>query len=561
MLIKNSRKVKVFGFLILLIFLFGQPLQTQASWFETDGPLLKIDDVVFSEADFQNWWQEWHEPENPVPDDMTIFINWHLQVREAQNMELAENRTYQRKVEIFLKSRSLMMLRQEEIDGRMQKPEPGELRAQYDATLQPIIDLEILQIADQNEAKKILALCQTGTDMKEAAIASGIAEPRIIVRENGRPGSVSEFFAPIFADTVEAGQFKLLQGSGGVWLLVEVVSKTSGSDTDFAEQEESLHRKFFRTQEPGLNSALLDRIRQKYSPVVDEEVLVGIEDLKPGDPGLQKTVMTIADVKVPAWKVARLLHDEQKMYKDRQGQLTMTVAALKKMIIANIETQTMVSLEAHNRHYELKPPFKSTYDFYCQRRLIKEFEKVVIWPQVDVTEADIAAEYKRMVTQFSQADVVEVAWVQLADERLSELLTLELKQGHDFFKVMEPYFPQGVESAKTSEDKLRPAIREIVATLAPGQVSAPVKKGEYTFFVKLFRRFEDQHSSLADVSEMLRMQLREAGFAEARSNMLTTLKKRSRIVMKKSRWHKLREELLKNVKIVDSPTPAQGEEK
>jgi len=560
-LINMSRLVKISVFLVLLIFLSGQPLTTQASWFETDGPLLKIDDIVFSEVDFQNWWQEWREPESPVPDDMTIFIDWQLQVREAQDMELDQNRSYQRKVEIFLKSRSLMMLRQEEIDGRMQKPEPGELRAQYDATLQPIIDLEILQVADQKEAEKILTLCQAGTDMKEAAIASGIADPRIIVREKGRPGSVSEFFVPLFADDVAAGQFKLLQGSGGVWLLVKVVSKTAGSDADFAKQEESLRRKFFRAQEPGLNRALLDSIRQKYSPVVDDAVLSGIEELKPGDPGLQKTVMTIADVKVPAWQVARLLHDEQKMYKDRRGQPTMTVADLKKMIIANIETQTMISLEAHNRHYELKPPFNSTYDFYCQRRLIKEFEKVVIWPQVKVTEADIEAEYKRMVAQFSQADVVEVAWVQLSDERLSELLTTELKQGHDFFKVMEPYFPQGVEHAKTSEDKLRPAIREIVATLAPGQVSAPVKKGENTFFVKLFRRFEDQHSSLAEVTDMLRLQLQEAKYAEVRNNLLATLNKRSKINVKKSRWRKLREELLKNSKVVDSPTPAQGEEK
>jgi len=560
-LINMSRLVKISVFWVLLISLSGQPLKTQASWFETDGPLLKIDDVVLNEADFQNWWQEWREPESPVPDDMSIFIDWQLQVREARNMELGENLTYQRKVEIFLKSRSLMMLRQEEIDGRMQKPEPGELRAQYDATLQPIIDLEILQIADQKEAEKILTLCQAGTDMKEAATASGIADPRIIVREKGRPASVSEFFAPLFADAVAAGQFKLLQGSGGVWLLVKVVSKTAGSDADFTGQEETLRRKFFRAQEPGLNRALLDSLRQKYNPVVDEAVLIGIEDLKPGDSGLQKTVMTIADVKVPAWQVTRLLRDEQKMYKDRRGQSTMTVADLKKMIIANIETQTMISLEAHNRHYELKPPFKSTYDFYCQRRLIKEFEKVVVWPQVKVAEVEIEAEYKRMVAQFSQADVVEVAWVQLADERLSELLTKELKQGHDFFKVMEPYFPQGVEHAKTSEDKLRPEIREIVATLAPGQVSAPVKKGENTFFVKLFRRFEDQHSSLADVTDMLRLQLQEAKYAEVRNSLLATLKKRSKIVVKKSRWRKLREELLENSKDVDLPIPAQGEEK
>jgi hypothetical protein len=556
-----SRLIKIFALLVLIIFLSGAPVKTQAFWFETDGPLLRIDDVSFTEADFKNWWQEWRESDSSVPEEMESFINWQLLTREARKMELDESRTYKRKVEIFLKSRSLMLLRQEEIGGHMQKPEPGQLRAQYDATLQPIIDLEILQIADQETAEKILAQCQAGTGMKEAAIASGIAKPMIMVREKGRPGNVSNFFTPLFADSVAVGQFKLLQGSGEVWLLVKVVTKTAGSDADFAEHEDSLRKKFLRAQEPALNSALLNNIRQKYSPVVDEVVLAGVEDLKPGDPGMQETVLTIGDVEVPAWQVVRLLQEERKMYSDRHGRTTMEVADLKKMIIANIETQTMISLEARDRHYELKPPFKSTYDFYCQRRLIKEFEKVVIWPQVKVTADDIAAEYKRMVAQFSQADVVEVAWVQLADERLSERLTAELKQGHDFFKVMEPYFPQGVEYAKTSEDKLRPAIREIVATLAPGQVSAPIHKGENTFFVKLFRRFEDQHSSLEDVSGMLRMQLQEAKFAEVRNNLLATLKKRSKIVVKKKRWHKLRDALLKDSTVVDLPTPAQGEDK
>jgi len=43
--------------------------------------------------------------------------------------------------------------------------------------------------------------------------------------------------------------------------------------------------------------------------------------------------------------------------------------------------------------------------------------------------------------------------------------------------------------------------------------------------------------------------------------LLATLKKRSKIVVNKSRWRKLREALLKNSTIVDSPTSAQGENK
>ena len=546
------------GFLLVFC---GRPWAVRAAWFGEEGPLLKINGVVYNEDDFRGWWREWREPETPVPDDMNIYIDWQLQVQEARHMELDENRSYQRKVEIFLKSRSLMMLRQEEIDGRMKMPEPGQLRAQYDATLQPIINLEILQVADKKQAEEILKLCREGSEIKAAAIKAGIAEPQVLVREEGRPEIVSDFFKPLFADSVEVGHLQLLEGRNGAWLLVKVTAKVSGSDEDFAKFEEQLRNQFIRKQEPDLNKRLMTSLRQKYKPVVNQELLDKIDGLEPDDPVLKETVLTIGEVTVPAWQVARLLRDEQKLYRNRQGELTIPLDKLKRTIITNIETQTMVSLEARNRHYELKPPFKSTYEFYCQRRLIKELERTVIGPQVKVTEAEIEAEYNKMAAQFSQADVVEVAWVQLADERLSKLITAELKQGRDFFKVMEPYFPQGVEYAKKSEDKLQPEVREIVKTLAPGQVSAPIQKGEETFFVKLFRRFGDQRSTLEEVSDMLRQKLRKEKFIKLREDLLTTLRDNTKIEIEKSRWRKLRQELVAETASAAQPSRVQGDDK
>jgi len=553
--------LQIVVFLCPLLVLPGLSGPAEAGWFGNNGPLLEINDISYNEADFRNWWQEWREPEMVVPEDLTVYIEWQLQVQEARKMELDDNPSYQRKVEIFLKSRSLMMLRQEEIDRRMTTPEPGQLRALYDATLQPVIDLEMLQVADRETAARIMKLCQEGQEMKAAAIASGIANPHVMTREKGRPVSVSEFFKPLFADTVKAGQLELLEGENGVWLLVKVVAKTAGSDEDFAEYEEKLRRQFFRDQEPALNTALMQRLRHKYKPLVNQEVLGRLDDLKPGDPGLLETVMTVGEVEVPAWQVARLLKEEKKMYRGKQKASTLSVVKLKKMILTNIETQTMVSLEALDRHFERKPPFNTTYEFYCQRRLIKEFEYVVIGPQVEVTQAEIESEYDKMAARFSRADVVEVAWVQLADERLSNLIAAELKQGRDFSKVMKPYFPQGVEYAKQSEDKLQPELRDIVKTLAPGQVSAPVQKGENTFFVKLIRRFGDQRLTLDQVAGRLRKRLLKEKFAEVREQVLTTLKKGSKTDVNKSRWRKLREALLQEPAAADQTTRAQGENK
>ena len=561
MLMKNNLWLRLLVLCGILLIFCGRPRIVRASWFGSDAQLLKINDVVYDEADFRGWWREWREPETAVLDNLDIYIDWQLQVQEARHMELDQNRSYQRKVEIFLKSRSLMLLRQEEIDERMEMPESEQLRAKYNATLQPIIDLEILQIADQKQAEEILQLGRAGAEIKDAAIKVGIADPQVLVREQGRPEIVSDFFKPLFADSVKTGHLQLLEEKNGVWFLIKVVAKKSGSDEDFAEFEDKLRNEFIRKQEPALNQALMTSLREKYQPVVNQELLDKIDNLQKDDPLFKESVLTIAEVEVPVWQVVRLLKSEEKLYRNRQGKLTIPLDQLKKMVIANIETQTMVSLEARNRHYELRPPFQSTYEFYCQRRLIKELERVVIGPRAQVSEAEIEAEYKRMLDQFGQADVVEVAWVQLADERLSKLIAAELKQGRDFFKVMEPYFPQGVDYTKSSEEKLQPEIREIVKTLAPGQVSAPVQKNDETFFVKLFRRFGDQHLSLDEVTGSLQQKLKKEKFAKARAELLATFRANSKIVIGKSRWRKLQRELAAERDSTGQLSLTQGEDK
>ena len=551
--------LKIFFLLCLSILFCGVPQEASAFWFSGGEPLLKINDVAYTSSDFRVWWREWREPGSKLPKDMTPFVEWMLLVQEARNMELGDNREYRRKVDIFLKSRSLMMLKHEEVDSHLKEPEKEVLWSDYEKEYLPIFEVKILQLADQAVAEKIFKACVDGADFKEAALASGLSEPRFLSRKGVRPRSVSEAFKPLFEPGVEKGRFFLVVGATGSWMVVEVVDKQEASDEDFAGKKEGLQKKYFRSLERRLNTALIESLRQKYKTVIDDEALARIDTLAAGDDALQDTVITIGDLSVPAWQVLRLIENERKMFRGRQGQEIMPIEKIKKLVFDNILAQTLVSLEARNRHYEKKPPFKATYEFYCQRRLIKELEKAVIWSQVKVTKADLEHEYESMAEHFQQADEVEVVWIQLADDRLSQLLTKELNQGRDFFKVMEPYFPQGVEYAKEKEDRLQPVLREIVSGLEPGQVSAPVKSGEDTFFVKLIRRIGNQSLSFDEVAEMLHTRLMEEGFSASRKELLETLKSRSQIVVKERTWRKLRNELLKEAASVDKSSRSKGD--
>ena len=128
--------LKIFFLLCLSVLFCGVPQEASAFWFSGGEPLLKINDVAYTSSDFRVWWREWREPGSKLPKDMTPFVEWMLLVQEAREMELEDNREYRRKVDIFLKSRSLIMLKQEEVVSRLKEPEKEVLWLEYEKKYQ-----------------------------------------------------------------------------------------------------------------------------------------------------------------------------------------------------------------------------------------------------------------------------------------------------------------------------------------------------------------------------------------------------------------------------------------
>ncbi len=90
---------------------------------ESQAVLARINGRAYTAQDFRDWWHHFREEEMPFPPTPDPFVDWHLLVQEAQRMELTNSPSFQRKVQVFLRARSLMLLKHDEVDSRIRLDE------------------------------------------------------------------------------------------------------------------------------------------------------------------------------------------------------------------------------------------------------------------------------------------------------------------------------------------------------------------------------------------------------------------------------------------------------
>ena len=149
-----------------------------------------------------------------------------------------------------------------------------------------------------------------------------------------------------------------------------------------------------------------------------------------------------------------------------------------------------------------------------------------------------------MADHFRQPEEVDIAWVRTADRELARKVQLELMEGRDFFKVMSPRFGAGIEMKKLPLGALDPFLQEIVADLAPGQVSSPVEKGDEIVFVKLIRRHQGQPTPLVKVAAGLAEKLQKERSSKLEREMLTKLRSHSSVKVRPQVWKQVYKNLL-----------------
>ncbi|PKN23059.1 MAG: hypothetical protein CVU68_02395 [Deltaproteobacteria bacterium HGW-Deltaproteobacteria-3] len=489
-----------------------------AAWFWEETNLATVNGTEYSAQDFKNWWWNWREEATPLPESPEEFIEWQLLVQEATRMQLFLEPTYRSKVGTFLKVRSLMLLQEEEVNGKVSVSD-GEVRNFYREEYIPngILSVEEFIALKPEEGGA------TYHEEKVFRIPQLQGEWRALLQD----AKVGEITQPVTMD------------KGVVVLKIE---ERHGEDPQDLEQLKGIILKKLQTRKADeLTARLVDILGKKYNMQVDEEVLAQIDLSPPTEELASKLVISSKQGDVTAANFWGSLQSE-KNFREKNKFPPEEVDVLKKRVLASMIAQTVVSWEAADRHYEEKEPFKWVYRFYCDHRLNKEIEKRLVEPKVKVDEPELEQFYRENSERFSHPEMVDFMLLEGEAHTISAMWQ-KISTGHDFFEVAAEHVPGGPSLQQMPVSQLGPELKEIVSSLRPGEVSLPFAFKDGSALVRLVKYREKVPVSFLQVKEQIRQELSRLKYQQVREELLRRLKEGSEISINPKVWKKLRKEL------------------
>ncbi len=478
-----------------------------------------------------------------VHDSLDPYIDFLLIADEAAAMQLSDDPGYKKKLEVFLKVRSLMQLKADEVGAKSVIPQRDELWQAYQEQYTPLFDLRMLAVQDDEQSQQLQQLISQGAPF------GALLETAGLVGKAEQFDSTGLIRFTRIPEVLRAAVLPLRQGEivgpvkyGHVWYFIEVLQRQEGSEEDFERLKQRLIRESLKRQELELTEKLLQQIKQDYSVQVNQAVIDSITEAGVAPGQEDQIAIVIDELKIPAsFLYSSIQKGQQLRGNAKRG--AETFEATKNRVVNDMLVQVLTEKAALDRHYEEIPPLKPVYEFYRKYRLTKEFERVVVEPQVAVSEEDIEKYYQENGEQFAEQGTIEYAKVTTNEEALAEDIARKLKNGADFFSVMEPISPTGVQVKKEPLAHLSPVIQDAVKSLASGQV-VTVADGANTHFIKVVRAVETNLMPLEQVREMIRKTLEKQQFKDVRKNYVERLRERSTIKVNQGKWQTLRKELL-----------------
>ena len=533
------RRLNCVKVLVLLLAL-GLGWAKAYGWMSGNTWLVKINGQKYTKDDYLHWWENWKDKDTPPPESLEPFIDWFLLVQEGERMRLFETPEFRRKVRIFLEVRALMLLKGEEVDKKI-KITPEEIRKVYERDYVPLLHVRAVNFPSQEEARAFLA------KLKSKSMEDLVKEE--FPKRNRRAFDWGWRRPSLFPKDVRALLLKAGKGQvvgplhwmGKYWIF-KVVDKKGARDEDFEKMKENIRVRLWKEEEHRLTARLMERLKKKYHVWVDEALLKSLDVEHPREEDLDKPILKMGKMELKVKDFIALVDKELK-FRRKYRFSTRDMERIKRSVMANLIAQTLTSWEAMSRHYEEKPPFKWLYRFYCQRRLIKELEAQLFWPKVKVTPDEAEKYYREHPQEFRLPDLVKVAMVQTSDEKVAKAMARALERGEDFFEVARKFTFHEALVHRVPLDHLAKPVKEVLATLAPGEVGGPVKVGNYFYLVKLIERKSGRLKPFETVKGEIIEKLKKKKFQEIRSRYLAELKKRSDIKVNEAAWKKLKEEI------------------
>ncbi|MFH1020474.1 MAG: peptidylprolyl isomerase [Pseudomonadota bacterium] len=512
-----------------------------ASWPWDEAKLATVNGTDYSAEDFKNWWRNWREETTPLPESPEEFIEWHLMAQEAEKMQLFLEPTYRSKVGTFLKVRSLMLLQQEEVNEKTSVSDE-EIRDYYREQYIPKLRARVFYYTAGSPAEERMTALREGKLSVEELLALKPEEGGVTFHEEKwfRVPQLQGEWRTILQDVAPGDITQPVTMDKGVVVLN--IEERQGDDPQDLEQLKGIMVKKLQNLKTDERTVrLVESLAKKFSVQVDEEVLAQITQDPLAEDLAAKTVISSTQGDISAANFWANLQSE-KGFREKNKFPGEEFGALKKRVLAGIISQTVVSWEALDRHYEEKEPFKWMYRFYCEHRLNKEFEKRFLEPKAKVEEAELEKFYQENAERFSQPEVVDFMMLEGESQAISRMWR-EISAGRDFSEVASGHVSGGVPLQQKPVSQLSAELKEHLLPLRKGEVSLPFAFKNGSAVVRLVDHREKVPVPLSRVREQISQELSRRKYLQAREELLRRLKDGSEISINPKVWHKLRKEL------------------
>lgn len=523
---------------LLMTFLSISP--AVAGWWGDD-TLVTIDGTRHTTEDFKRWWGFYNDSNMTLPKTPDIYIDWLLLAREGKRMKLDEDPSFRHKTEVFLKVRSLLMLQQEEVNGKI-KITDAALRKRYEKMYTPMWLLERLQFPDEKSAQTARQQLMDGTVTLDELIKRPADQggPTVSREDWRRPVGIDPGWADLFRK-LDVGETTKPRKDLGVYSFYYLKKKEDGSDADFAKVRSTIKDALWSEQAGSLTAALIFRLREKFNVRVDEKRLADLKLDLPADSYGDEPIITTNHGDVSEKRFMAILRQDQQLRKPGEHE-KIDVDQVKNRVLNGIIQQNITDWEALDRHYEKREPFKWAYQFNIKHRLTTAVQNRLFAPELTVSEQEIKDYYAKNISSYTQPEMVNLVLLQDKDGDVDRVWR-EVATGKDFFKTAKEETKQPVTAQPMPYPHLDPKVQKIIDGLAKGETSRPFTMLDQRFLVHLVSRTPAQPVPFEKVSQNIRTTLFQQKVAEQRKKYLDLLKSKSEIKVNESNWQEVQKEL------------------
>jgi len=547
------RKIVFFlAVIILSVCLLEYSEKEASAAFWSDSRLVTINGREYTSDEFKNWWSHWNDKKTlPVPDSPDLFIDQQLLIQQAIEMEHDQNPRYLNQLRVFLKFRSLMALRNEEINSKI-KISDEDINKYFYENYSPVYFLQVLTFKDLTTAVEAYTKMEPFNGQPAGRLF--VADFQGLDPDDGGPLSYEE---------AKATPDKILKAKKEAWLevikklkpgdiarpfvikeggehavILRLESRTRPGDEEVESKKSTIKSIIFKARSRQKTKQLIEKLMDKYHVVIDEELLAQVDlDKEYKEDFLRKTVISMDDLEVT---VADLIINMKKEVKVRSQEATQEF--IKQYMMSNIISQTVIDKEALNRHYEERPPLKKTWEFFKGNKLIATLMSD-IKNKAKATDEDIVDYYNLNKAKYVMPGQIQYSLVKGEPALIDDIWKELLNDGNKDIVLVAEKYGKAVRDSTMEEGKLPPNISEAVSKISIGQISNPFAHDNGLALLKLKGRTKSLTMPIAMVRDVIENELNEKKYSVEKASYLKKIRSRSDIKVNNKVWNKLKKEL------------------